>query len=431
MAEIHVQLSEATAGVEARALEGIRAVLARHPEVAVKLRRRSLLTLGAPVEIEVYGHDLVDLQRTADRVAAELAEIDGLRDIKVGMVPGSPEVRVSFDRDKLNRYDLSLAEVSETVRGKVRGTVASQFRDRERHIDIRVMNLDEQRNTLAAVREIIVAEREGIPIPLSAVASMEVARGPAEIHRLGRKRVAPVTANLAGRDLGSVNREIAQRLARLPLPANSRIELGGQNEEMGGSFRSLQMAILLAVFLVYLVMAAQFESFVYPLIIMATVPLALVGAIYGLALTATTVSVITVIGAIMLAGIVVNNGIVLVDRINQLRRGGQELAAAVQTAGRERFRPILMTTATTVLGLLPMALGLGEGAELRAPLAITVISGLIAATLLTLVVVPVVYTLLTPGGIALAEAREKRAGGDLHALEGAVPAPGDGGHVAD
>jgi len=181
----------------------------------------------------------------------------------------------------------------------------------------------------------------------------------------------------------------------MPLPAGVSVELGGQNEEMDSSFRSLRLAVLLAVFLVYLVMAAQFESFVYPLIIMVTVPLALTGAIYGLYLRDLPVSVIAVIGSIMLAGIVVNNGIVLVDRINQLRRRGLELAEAVQAAGAERLRPILMTTATTVLGLLPMALGLGEGAELRAPLAVTVISGLLLATGLTLVVVPVIYTLLS------------------------------------
>jgi HAE1 family hydrophobic/amphiphilic exporter-1 len=206
-----------------------------------------------------------------------------------------------------------------------------------------------------------------------------------------------VSGNLAGRDLASASAEIETRLATLPLPAGVSAELGGQNTEMRQSFHSLKMAVALAIFLVYLVMAAQFESFVYPFIIMFTVPLALMGAVLGLKVTGTPVSVVAGIGAIMLAGIVVNNGIVLVDRINQLRRRRLELREAVLQAGSERFRPILMTTTTTVLGLLPMALGLGEGAELRAPLAITVIFGLTLATLLTLVVVPVAYTLLTRG----------------------------------
>ena len=396
-AEVHVRLDRADHEREEQVLESIRLVMVDFPDLNMKLRRQTLFSFDSPVEVDIYGYDLDSLQDTADRVAAELAKVPGLRDIRLGMVPGSPEVRVDFDRDKLNRHGLSLAQVSETLRGKVRGTVASQIRERDRHIDIRVFNQDDQRNTLAAVRDIIVAELDGIPIPLSSVASMSVARGPSEIHRLSRKRAAVINANVSGRDLGSVTRDIRTRMAGISLPANTSIELGGQNAEMDSSYRSLRMAVLLAVFLVYLVMAAQFESFVYPLIIMFTVPLAMMGAIFGLKITGMPISVISAIGAIMLSGIVVNNGIVLVDRINQLRRD-HDLGDAVRQAGSERFRPILMTTATTVLGLLPMALGLGEGAELRAPLAITVISGLLLATLLTLVVVPVAYTLITRGG---------------------------------
>ncbi|MCP4293096.1 MAG: efflux RND transporter permease subunit [bacterium] len=394
-AEVHVRLNESTSEAEATVLENIRQVLQEHPKLRMKVRRQALLAFGAPVEVDIYGYSLPDLQRTADLVGEKLETVDGLRDIRLSMVPGSPEVQVSFDRAKLNRFGLTLGGVSTTVRDKVRGNVASRYRDRERHVDIRVMNNSEQRNTLTAVKDLIVTEREGIPIPLSALADMEVVLGPSEIHRLGSKRVAIVSANLSGRDLGSVTEELEILLREITLPAGVSVELGGQNDEMAKSFRSLQMAILLAVFLVYLVMASQFESFLYPLIIMFTVPLAMTGAVYGLYLGGMSVSVIAVIGAIMLAGIVVNNGIVLVDRINQLRRNGMELALAMREAGSERLRPILMTTSTTVLGLLPMALGLGEGAELRAPLAVTVISGLLLATLLTLVVVPVIYSLFS------------------------------------
>ena len=400
-AEVQVHLTEATAEAEAAALERIRGVLRRYPDLQMKLRRQSLLAFGAPVEVNIYGYNLADLQRTANEVGERLVDVPGLRDIRLSMVPGSPEVQVSFDRDKLNRYGLRLGEVSETVRGKVRGTVASRFRDRERHVDIRVLNTGAQRNTLTAVQDLIVTERDGVPITLGSLAHMEIVTGPSEIHRVGSKRVAIVSANLSGRDLGSVARDIRARLADLSLPAGVAVEMSGQNDEMDTSFRSLRLAVLLAVFLVYLVMAAQFESFVYPLIIMFTVPLAMSGAIYGLFLRGMSISVIAVIGAIMLAGIVVNNGIVLVDRINQLRQGARTLGDAVMLAGSERLRPILMTTATTVLGLLPMALGLGEGAELRAPLAVTVISGLLLATLLTLVVVPVIYTLLSGRGPVL------------------------------
>lgn len=423
-AEVKVRLTDASAEAEAVALENIRGVLRRYPDLQMKLRRQSLLAYGAPVEVNIYGYNLVDLQRTADEVGARLVDVPGLRDIRLSMVPGSPEVQVSFDRDKLNRYGLRLGEVSETVRGKVRGTVASRFRDRERHVDIRVLNTGAQRNTLTAVQDLIVTERDGVPITLGSLATMEIVTGPSEIHRLSNKRVAIVSANLSGRDLGSVTQDIRARLADLSLPAGVAVEMGGQNDEMASSFRSLQLAVLLAVFLVYLVMAAQFESFVYPLIIMFTVPLAMSGAIYGLYLRGMSISVIAVIGAIMLAGIVVNNGIVLVDRINQLRQGGLVLGDAVMRAGSERLRPILMTTATTVLGLAPMALGLGEGAELRAPLAVTVISGLLLATMLTLVVVPVIYTLLSGRGTVPASDNALESGVRASVV-GAEPGLGD------
>jgi HAE1 family hydrophobic/amphiphilic exporter-1 len=396
-AEVHVRLASARQQDEAHVIEAIRHKLRDYPQLTMKLRRPSLFTFSTPVEVDVYGYELPALMSTAGRVAAEVAALPGVRDVRVGTVPGSPEIRVSFDRDKLNRLGLRLSDVAGTVQGKVRGTVASRFRDQEKHIDIRVQNLADQRSTRTALENLIVAERDGIPIKLAAIADFETVLGPAEIHRLGGRRVAIVSANLAGVDLGTVSSQLERRLAALPLPANTSVELGGQNDEMQKSFHSLRLAILLAVFLVYLVMAAQFESLLYPFIIMFTVPLALLGAILGLSVTGTPLSVIAGIGAIMLAGIVVNNGIVLVDRINQLRRDRRrDLRAAVLQAGRERFRPILMTTATTVLGLAPMALGLGEGAELRAPLAITVISGLLLSTLLTLIVVPVAYTLLTP-----------------------------------
>ncbi len=394
-AEIRVRLAHASHDDEARVLEDVRSILSKHEGVESRVRRPSLFTFNTPVEIDVFGHDVDAMMATAAQVQDRIEPVRGIRDVRVAMVPGSPEIRVTFDRDKLNRLGLRLSEVSETVQSKVRGTVATRFRDQERHIDIRVMNLEEQRSTLAAVEELIVAERDGVPIRLAAVASFETMVAPAEIHRLGNRRAAIVTANLAGRDLASATTEIQEELRHVVLPAGVSVEMGGQNEELVRSSRSMKMAIALAIFLVYLVMAAQFESLLYPFIIMFTVPLAMMGAVLGLWITRTPLSVVAGIGGIMLAGIVVNNGIILVDRINQLRKRLPVLEAVV-TSARERYRPIFLTQSTTVLGLLPMALGLGEGAELRAPLAITVIFGLTIATVLTLVVVPVVYTLMTP-----------------------------------
>ena len=236
------------------------------------------------------------------------------------------------------------------------------------------------------------------PVSLESVAQVRLVDGPAEIRRHKQERVALVTANLDGRDLGSVVEEIQVELAQIPLPEGFSLSIGGQNEEMARSFDSMKFALGLAVFLVYLVMASQFESFLHPLVIMATIPLGLVGSAMALLVTGQTISVVVLIGLIMLAGIVVNNAIVLVDYINYLRRQ-EHMAkmAAVLRAGTVRFRPILMTTSTTVLGLLPMAMGLGEGSEIRAPMAITVIGGLLISAMLTLVLIPIVYTLVDLG----------------------------------
>jgi HAE1 family hydrophobic/amphiphilic exporter-1 len=405
-AEIHLQLAGTDPATEARVLARARELAAARADLRLQVRRPALMNLRAPVQVEVCGHDLGGLQRGADAVAAALADVAGLRDIRRAMQPGSPEVRIALDRDKLALRGLEQERVVRTLRTKVGGVVAGRLREGERHLDIRVRGQAQQRATLAAVQDLVVAERAGVTIPLGAVATLTEARGPAEIHRLGGRRAALVTADLAGRDLGSVSEAITARLRGLTLPAGVTASLGGQNRELDRSFRSLQLAVLLAVFLVYLVMASQFESIRSPLIIMITVPVAMAGAVYGLVLAGRPLSVFAVIGAIMLAGIVVNNGIVLVDRMNQLRRCGLATLAAAQAAGGERLRPILMTTATTVLGLLPMALGVGEGAELRAPLAVTVIGGLLLSTGLTLVAVPVLYTLLhgapRPGATAAA-----------------------------
>ena len=230
-----------------------------------------------------------------------------------------------------------------------------------------------------------------VPIPLSSVADIKMERGPSEIRRIDQERVALVTANLKGRDLGSVSREIQSIIDTMELPPDFRVRIGGQQREMETSFNSMLLAIGLAIFLVYLVMASQFESLVQPFIIMFTIPFALIGVAITLFVTGTPISVVVMIGLIMLAGIVVNNAIVLIDYINQLRQGGLNKREAIKRAGQVRLRPILMTTMTTVLGLLPMALGFGEGAELRTPMAVTVIGGLLIGTILTLVIIPTVY----------------------------------------
>ena len=256
------------------------------------------------------------------------------------------------------------------------------------------------------IQELIVGHNQGRPIFLKSIASIDITEGPTEIRRLGQKRAALVSGNLSGRDMGAVAEDVKQALQslRVDLPAGVVATLSGQEEELQRSFSSLALAMGLAVFLVYLVMASQFESLVHPFVIIFTLPLGGIGVIAALALTGNTINVVAIIGAVMLAGIVVNNAIVLIDAVNQRRRDGMEVVDALCDAGLHRLRPILMTSATTIFGLAPMALGLGEGAELRAPLAITVIGGLAVATVLTLVVIPVVYSLVARAAVVPADA---------------------------
>jgi HAE1 family hydrophobic/amphiphilic exporter-1 len=232
---------------------------------------------------------------------------------------------------------------------------------------------------------------------LEAVAEIKVNEGPSEIRRIDQQRTAVVTANISGRDLGSISEDIYQALLAIDLPDDFTFDITGQNKEMETSLNSLMMALALAIFLVYIVMASQFESLLHPFIIIFTIPLALIGVLVFLYLFNIPASIVVFLGGIMLAGIVVNNAIVLVDYINHLRARGMEKIEAIVTAGKVRLRPIIMTTSTTVLGLLPMAIGMGDGAEIRTPMAITVIIGLLTSTILTLVVIPTVYSVLDRG----------------------------------
>lgn len=438
---------------EERIISRIRNRLQQYPEVTFTFSRPTLFSVKTPVEVEVYAYDLVAQRRAADLIAERLQGIRGLSDIRTSTEQGNPEIQVRFDRERLARLGLDETQVSSAVRSKIRGDVATRFREDDKQIEILVRAEQGQRNTVESVQNLLLnvpprsatqaqsdssspaalssgdagsssepgstsngqpragqqggeqqqrvaqlraGEQRGIPIRLGSIAEVTIDRGPSEVRRIRSQRAAVVSANLSGRDLTSVSGEIRTELQRLrsELPQDMTVQLGGQDEELSTSYNSLLFALGLAVFLVYLVMASEFESFIHPLIILFSVPFGLVGVVFALLITHTTVSVMVLLGVIILIGIVVNNAIVLIDYTNQLRAEGYSKREALKLAGEVRLRPILMTMLTGVLGLVPMALGWGEGAEIRSPMAVTIIGGLAFSTMLTLIFVPVMYEIL-------------------------------------
>jgi len=348
---------------------------------------------GSPVAINISGPDLDMLAEIADRVVQIVEGVEGTRQVRSSIAVGRPEAQIYVNRDKAAFYGLGSAQVASVVRTAVEGSVATTYKVGGEEVDIRVQIPEEKRKTLEQLRSITIPSPTGALVPLGDIAEIRVEQGPVTITREGQERYVSVTAQIFGRDVGSVNRDIFRELGSLSLPSNYSIEMGGEQELITDAFSSLTQALLLAVLLVYMIMAAQFESFLHPFVIMFSVPLAFSGAALGLFITGRSFSVPAFIGVIMLAGIVVNNAIVLVDYINTLRKRGMDRYEAIVKAGPTRLRPILMTTLTTILGLIPLALGIGEGAEIQAPLATVVIGGLTTSTVLTLVIVPVLYTL--------------------------------------
>ncbi|WP_100657209.1 efflux RND transporter permease subunit [Alteromonas flava] len=375
------------------AMEAIRAHASKLPGVTTNFAYPELFSFAAPIQVELNGYDLATLQRHAQALIEQFNAESRFTDINTSLRPGNPELAIDFNHSQLNQLGLDAASVAQLIAAKVGGDIATQFSIDDRKVDVLVRTAEQQRDNLTDIGNIIVNPNAAQPLPLSAVANLNMETGPSEITRIGQQRVAVISANLAFGDIkqGVVAAQAIVDQYQLPVGITARI--AGQNEDMQASFTSLQLALALAVFLVYLVMACQFESLFQPLLILMAVPLAGAGSIYGLWMTGTTVSVVVFIGLIMLAGIVVNNAIVLIDRINQLREEGQEKTAAIKAAALQRLRPIVMTTLTTILGLLPMALGMGEGAEVRTPMAITVIFGLLFSSVLTLVLLPVMYSL--------------------------------------
>jgi HAE1 family hydrophobic/amphiphilic exporter-1 len=379
---------------EEAAMQTLRSSLDNLPGVQYRFSRPALFSLSTPLEVVVSGYDLDRLQVAAETVRLRMAADSRFADVKTTVEAGNPEIQIVFDQERAAQLGLVVRDIADRVVNSVRGEVATRYRLRDKQIDVLVRSVDTRAASVEEIRNLIVNPGADSPVPLSAVADVQLATGPAEVRRVGQERVAVISANLAQGDLGSAVAALQGIVDEVQLPVGAIAFLSGQSEEMQDSFRSMEFVLVLAIFLVYLVMASQFESLVHPFVILLTIPLAITGAIWALWLTGTTVNVVAYIGLIMLAGIVVNQSIVLIDAVNQARERGLPKHDAIVEAGRLRLRPILITKLTTILGLLPMALGLGEGAEVRAPMAITVIGGVLLTTFLTLLVIPVVYSVL-------------------------------------
>jgi len=367
---------------------------------------------GRAIEISIKGDDLAVLKDLAGQVSEIVKGVSGTRQVTNSMEVGRPELRLIFEREKVAQHGLTTAQVSQLLKVAGDGQVVSTVDAGGTAVDLRLMLSPEARSNTSALESLFITQG-GVQVPLTQLARFEEGEGPNVINRTSQSRVAYVYSDYAGRDLGSIQKEIQAKVAQLPLPAGYIIQYGGQQQDMAESFSSLSMALLLALLLVYMVMAGQFESLLYPFCIMFSIPVSVAGVVLSLLLTGRAFSVSAFIGVIMMSGIVVNNAIVLVDYINTLKKRGLARDEAIVQAGPVRLRPILMTALTTLFALVPLALGIGEGAETQAPMATVVIGGLLVSTFLTLVIIPVVYTLFDDLGGKIVSRSWRRVNKDV------------------
>jgi HAE1 family hydrophobic/amphiphilic exporter-1 len=350
---------------------------------------------GDRLSVEVRGHDLETLQQLADRVQEVMSRIPGVADVQISRRPGLPEMVVLVDRDKASTLGLNVSDVANTFRTAVGGRRSSMYREEGDEYNILIRLQENDRLALSQIGGVALSTPTGRTVLAESVVQMRRQEGPVSIDRKDQERIIVVSGTPDGRDLGSIVGDLDEELRQIDRPQGYEFAYGGEYEDQQKAFRDLTFAAILALVLVYMVMAAQFESWRDPFIVLFSIPLASVGVVLVLLLTGTTFNMQAFLGVIILVGIVVNNAIVLIDYTNLMRREhNMELYEAIVTSGSRRLRPILMTTITTALGLVPMALGIGEGGELQAPLARTIIGGLTTSTLITLVVIPVVYMLL-------------------------------------
>ena len=427
-ARFKVLLENSDPRVEDAVIKRLRSRFREIPDLDARVVRPVLFSFKTPIEVEVYGDNLTELRAYAEEVRDSMAALPELADVETTLRAGAPEVQIVYDRDLLARYELDIQQVAQLVRNSIKGFEATRYNLEDRRIPILVRFQEDDRATVGDVENLVVNPGADRSIPLSAVAAVTLGEGPSEVRRIDGRRVALVRANIAEGALGTAVARIENEVrGQVELPSDMTFLVAGQNQEWERSQSSLLLALGLSIFLVYVIMAAQFESLIHPLIIMFTIPLAFLGTFLALNALGISLSIVVFLGMIMLAGIVVNNAIVLVDYINILKRRGMSRFDAIVKAGTVRLRPILMTTATTVLGLLPMALGFGDGAEIRTPMAVAVISGLLMSTVLTLLIIPTVYNVIDRFGFTRDEdAEESEDLGDFESLPDMEPGTAQG-----
>jgi len=410
-------------------MEELRPKLAKVPGLVYNMREAGLggetenAMMEAPISLNVSGDDYAELGAVAEKAFDIVRTTKGVRDVSLSYKPGMPEERIVIDRSKAADLGVSYATIAMTLRAAVEGEVVGKFRDGEHESDIRVLLRPEDRASMDAVRAVAVPDARMRLHYVGELTRSERAATPATIERLNRERIIIVSANVAGRSLGEIVADLDAQFAKLDKPAGVDLKFKGEADRMKETFSNLGIALALAVLFIYFVLASQFESFLHPFTIMLSLPLAIVGALLMLFLTAFPIGMPAMIGIILLMGLVTKNSILLVDYANQLRDKGKSTIEALLEAGPTRLRPILMTSAAIVLGMLPNALGRGEGSEFRAPMSIAVIGGVIVSTLLTLVVVPAVYVWVDRLTVRGRKARREEKARKL-APAGAAAAPG-------
>jgi HAE1 family hydrophobic/amphiphilic exporter-1 len=382
-------------------VEEMRADLSKMPEI-VNFSLSTSDNMGSfggnSVDVEVYGYDISETNLVAEELSNKIKKIEGAKDVKISRAKSKPELQIVFDQNKMSANGLNTAMVSSAIKNRVDGLTATRLRQFGDEYDVVVRFKKEARSTLTDIENIGITNPMGQMIRLGEIAQIKEYWSPPNIERKRKERIVRVSFTPYKRSLTDIQADVQKAIDTSTMPAGVMVQISGAIKEQTDAFMDIAMLMLISLILVYLIMASQFESLKMPFIIMFSIPFAFSGVAIALFLTDTPLSVISGIGAVMLIGIVVKNAIVLVDFINLMRERGHELYEAIALSGRSRLRPVIMTSATTILGMLPLAMSKGSGSELWSPMGVAVIGGLVFSTLVTLVLVPVVYAIFSKHG---------------------------------